>query len=102
MLPSRKEVGQDGWPIQAAETTTYKVSNPQPPGGKKLSFPQNWTLDYENKRLYNETTQYSMWTDSEVSTMDYKARIIMMVERINNESILKRIHNFVSLWYAKA
>jgi hypothetical protein len=102
MLPPRKEVGQDGWPIQAAEATTYKVSNPKPPNRKELSFPQNWTLDYGNKRSYNETTQYSMWTDSEVSTMDYKARIIMMVERINNESILKRIHNFVSLWYAKA
>ena len=34
--------------------------------------------------------------------MEYKERIFMMVERINNEAILKRIHNFVSLWYAKA
>lgn len=34
--------------------------------------------------------------------MDYKARILMMVDRITDEKILKRIHNFVSLWYAKA
>lgn len=34
--------------------------------------------------------------------MDYKARIHMMVDRISNERILRRIHNFVELWYAKA
>lgn len=34
--------------------------------------------------------------------MDYKARIHLMVDRISNESILKRIHNFVELWYLHA
>lgn len=34
--------------------------------------------------------------------MDYKERIIFMVERISEEYILKRINNFVTLWYAKA
>ena len=34
--------------------------------------------------------------------MDYKARINTMVERITDERILRRIHNFVELWYAKA
>lgn len=35
-------------------------------------------------------------------TIDYKARIITMVERITDERFLRRIHNFVELWYAKA
>ena len=30
------------------------------------------------------------------------AGIITMVERITDERILRRIHNFVELWYAKA
>lgn len=34
--------------------------------------------------------------------MDYKERIIAMVTRITDERILRRIHNFVELWYAKA
>lgn len=87
MLPSRKEVGQDGWPIQAAEATTYKVSDPKPPNGKKLSFPQTWTLDYENKRSYNVTTQYSMWTDSEVSTMDREQALKFMHQFSRDEKI---------------
>ena len=35
-------------------------------------------------------------------TIDYKTRILIMVERITDERILRRIHNFVALWYAKA
>lgn len=35
-------------------------------------------------------------------TIDYKARILTMVEQITDERILRRIHNFVELWYAKA
>lgn len=34
--------------------------------------------------------------------MNHKERIIAMVERISEESILKRIDHFVSLWYAKS
>lgn len=59
-------------------------------------------LTNTNRRSYNDGTQYSMWTEMRGKIMDYKARIITMVERITDERILRRIHNFVELWYAKA
>ena len=33
--------------------------------------------------------------------MDYKSRILWMIERIHNEKVLKKIDSFVTLWYSK-
>lgn len=47
--------------------------------------------------------RFYKWTDgkTEVISMDYKQKIIALLDKVNNEAILKRVYNLLQYLYLK-